>query len=229
MTRAAAVVVGGGRGRRMGGTRSKLLIEIHGRTVLRRSLEAIAAARSVAGIVLVAPADCIDDFRAAAAGCPKLACVVPGGERRQDSVRAGIDAVPADLRADVILIHDAARPLVTADLVDRVAQAAMETGAAVAAVPVTDTIKRVEQGLVVGTPPRETLWAAQTPQGLLLSLARELFARAEADGVEVTDDVALAERYGRPVAVVEGSRDNIKITAPEDLELAEAVIRKGAV
>ncbi len=222
MTRAAAVVVGGGLSRRMASAESKLLLKIGGRTVLRRALEAVAAAESIVDMVLAAPADVIDAFRAEADGCPKLRGVVPGGARRQDSVHEGLKAL-SDSDADVVIIHDAARPFVTAELIDRTAQAAAAIGAAVAAVPVTDTIKRVADGLVAETPARETLWAAQTPQALQMGLARELFARADSDGLTVTDDVALAEHYVHPVRIVEGLRDNIKITTPEDLLTAEAV------
>ncbi len=220
--RALAVVVAGGRSRRMRAARSKLLMEVGGRTILSRTLEAVAAARRVVGITLVAPAECLEEFRRAADGAALSVAVVPGGAERQDSVRQGLKHLP-EVDADVVLIHDAARPFAGADLMDRVAEAAARTGAAVAAAPVVDTLTRVEGGRVTGTEPRERLWAAQTPQGFRLALARELFARAEADQLSVTDDVALAEHYGHPVAVVEASRLNIKITAPEDLPLAEAI------
>lgn len=147
-----------------------------------------------------------------------------GGAERSDSVRAGLAAAG---KARVIAIHDAARPFVSADLVRAVIQAARIHGAAVAAVPATDTIKQVHpEGWIEATPPRERLWLAQTPQAFDADLIRA--AHADADASAATDDAVLVERRGGRVYVVPGNADNRKITTPEDLRWAEWILSRAA-
>ncbi|HEY8448826.1 MAG TPA: 2-C-methyl-D-erythritol 4-phosphate cytidylyltransferase [Thermomicrobiales bacterium] len=221
---AAAVIVAAGRGTRFGKA-PKLFARLDDRPVLTYALEAAQQATQVSSIVLVVNEQQRDHVVALTRSLdlPKLHAIVLGGERRQDSVEAGIAAVPAE--TTVVAIHDAARPLVSPWLFDRCISEAATSGAAIAAIPVVDTLKLVEDGTIVRTVPREGLWAAQTPQSFALDRLREAFAHANAQGIEVTDEASLFEALGWPVTVVQGSRDNLKITMPEDLPIAEAIIR----
>jgi 2-C-methyl-D-erythritol 4-phosphate cytidylyltransferase len=150
--------------------------------------------------------------------------IVAGGEERGDSVWNGLAATPED--AAIVLVHDGARPFVTADVIGRVLEAA-RSGAVLAALPVTDTLKEVAaDGTVVATPDRARFWQAQTPQGFPRAVILEAHRRARAEGVRATDDAALCERYGIPVRVVEGAADNLKVTRPADLAVAEALARR---
>jgi 2-C-methyl-D-erythritol 4-phosphate cytidylyltransferase len=149
---------------------------------------------------------------------------VAGGAERQDSVRCGLEALPAEVTH--VAVHDAARPLVRPGDVTRVVRAARSCGAALLAVPVRDTIKRVESGRVVATPPRSECYAAQTPQVFRIDWLRDALAKADADGVRGTDDASLVERLGVAVEVVEGDPANLKITSAEDLALAEVWLRR---
>jgi 2-C-methyl-D-erythritol 4-phosphate cytidylyltransferase len=153
--------------------------------------------------------------------------VLPGGADRQASVRAGLSGAPVN--SDLILIHDGARPLVTADVIRAAVRTAAAEGAAVVAVPVTDTIKIVDGGLrIIETPPRGRLWAAQTPQVFRVAWLREAHARALSDGFRGTDDSVLVERLGHPVRLVPGAPENLKITTPADLARAEQILRDRA-
>lgn len=218
-----AIIVAGGRGTRVGGAVPKQLIAIGGDTVLRRSVRAVAGHPSVNGVVVVLPQDLVGDGRRLVGDTPVPCRIVAGGARRQDSVRAGFAAVPAE--ADVVLVHDAARPFVTPDVIDRVIAAAAATGAAVPCVPVTDTVKRATEAdghrVVLKSVPREHLWLAQTPQGF----RRDVLARAVADGAgaaEATDEARLVELAGGAVAIVDGDRANVKLTTAEDVAEAQA-------
>ena len=146
---------------------------------------------------------------------------MPGGAERQDSVAAGLDALPEDV--GWVAVHDAARPRVRASDVSRVVAAAREFGAAILAVPTADTVKRVRDGLVVETPLRSECWAAQTPQVFSVELLREALGRAASEGRRGTDCSQLVEALGVPIRVVEGDPGNFKITAPRDLALAEVL------
>lgn len=201
-----AIVVAGGSGRRFG--QLKQFAMLADRPVAHWS---VAACRPVAtGVVLVVPAGSEEDQGDCGADT-----VVAGGPTRSASVRCGLAAVPE--RADVIIIHDAARPLAPPTLFAAVADAAADTGAAICALPVRDTIKRVDGGLVTETLDRSALVAVQTPQAFGAGLLR----RAHASGAEATDDAALVERLGVPVRVVPGDAGNFKITTPADLRAAE--------
>lgn len=214
----SAVLVGAGRGERMG--QEKLFVRLAYRPMISLTVEAFEAADCVDEIVLVVRAERVDQVRALAGeqGWRKVAAVVPGGDRRQDSVLAGLAAVG---RADFVAIHDLARPLVTPELIDQVFAAARKWGAAVPGLPVRDTLKLVEDGLVIRTVPRVGLWATQTPQVFRFDLLKSAVDPA----LEVTDDAAWLEARGIPVRVVPGDPANLKLTYPEDIEIAEAILK----
>lgn len=220
--RVAAVVVAGGSGRRMegaGGGARKQYLEVAGRPVLHWALLAFLRHPRVAEVVVVLPPEDVDDPPAWLRELPVTR--VPGGAERGDSVRHGLQALPREVER--VLIHDGARPLVDAETIDRVIDGAGE-GGAVAALPATDTIKEADAaGRVVRTAERATLWHAQTPQGFSRALILELHQRAAAEGVRGTDDASLCEHYGVPVRLVAGAPENIKITRPLDLVVAEAL------
>ena len=238
-----AIIAAGGRGQRFGGTGLKQLLTIGGRTVLERSVATFAVHPAIDELIVALPADLAADppsylRRDAEAGKPLR--LVAGGVRRQDSVANAFRAISD--RTNIVVIHDAARPFATADLISRTVAAAAESGAAVAAVQARDTVKRTssaaesgpgEAGLdadpsaiyVRETLPRERIYLAQTPQAFrrdVLEAALAVGARAD---VEATDEAALAERAGHPVRIVDGERSNIKITTPDDLPVAEAIAR----
>ena len=150
--------------------------------------------------------------------------VVAGGPRRQDSVRLGLDAITPGDGASLVLVHDAARPFVDARTIRAVLDAAARDGAATAAAPVADTLKRVHDGRVAATLDRAGVWGTQTPQAFRLPLLRDAHARAVAAGLDATDDAMLVESLGHPVAVVAAPSRNLKITSPEDLALARALV-----
>jgi 2-C-methyl-D-erythritol 4-phosphate cytidylyltransferase len=225
-----AVVVAAGRSSRMGAALRKPFLTLEGTPVLVHAVRALAEAPSVKRIVVVVHPD---DLRRAeellrAAKVPRqVEAILPGGEERIDSVRVGA-GWPCE-GVDKILVHDGARPLVTPALVEAVIQAARVHGAALAALPVLDTVKRSADGhVVVTTLERAGLWKAQTPQVFEAARFRELLARAERDGFRPTDDSALWERYVGTVAIVPGSAANLKLTSQEDLEIAQAIVRARA-
>lgn len=217
-----AIIAAAGAGRRLGAATPKQLIDIGGGSMLHHSVRAFHEHPRIDEIVVVLPKGAAAAFmlyRNEERPYPELRTAL-GGERRQDSVANGFDLVRPD--ADVVLVHDAARPFVTADLIDRTIDAAMEHGAAIAALQSRDTVKRVDaSGTITGTLQRERIYLAQTPQGF----RRDVLAKAIAagrSGVEVTDEAALAERAGYKVHVVAGDPGNVKITTEEDLAAARA-------
>jgi 2-C-methyl-D-erythritol 4-phosphate cytidylyltransferase len=223
MRRVAVVIPAGGAGRRMGGV-TKPLLDLAGEPALARCLRPFLDRDDVHWIVVALPTELRDDPPAWLASDPRVS-IVAGGAERSDSVRLGLEAVPAD--ADIVLVHDGARPLVSADVIQRCVEAAVDGRSAIAAVPVSDTIKEVDEGgRIVSTPDRRTLWAAQTPQAFPAAVLRTAHARAAADGVAATDDAALVARYGGTVVVVEGAVENLKITTPSDVTLAEALLER---
>jgi 2-C-methyl-D-erythritol 4-phosphate cytidylyltransferase len=224
------LIAAAGSGRRMGAAINKLLLTVAGRPVLAWTLEAALACPQLEWIgVMGQPEDesAIEAIVSAARPDRPVRWIV-GGETRQDSVRRGLAALPPE--AEAVLIHDGARCLITPELLGRCAEAlreAMRDGAGlIAATPVSDTIKQVDQaGAIVGTPNRQELWAAQTPQGFAVDQLRLAHQRARTEGWSVTDDAALYERLGLPVRVFEAPAFNIKLTTPFDLAVAEAVLR----
>jgi 2-C-methyl-D-erythritol 4-phosphate cytidylyltransferase len=221
-----AIVAAAGRGTRLG--QRKQLLDLLGKPVVAWCFEALARSPLVNDVVVVCEPDeaeeCEGIARRYCAG--KIKAVVRGGERRQDSVLAGVRAASPD--ADYVIVLDGARPFVTQDLIERVLAAARITGASVAAVPVKDTIKQVSAGgTVVRSIPREQLWAAQTPQAFAFDALYKAYAAADAEGFVGTDDAMLVEWAGTAqVTVVEGSYENVKITTPEDLIVAERIARR---
>jgi len=218
-----AILVAAGRGERMGKDRPKAFLELAGEALVLRAARVFDEAPSVSWIVAVVPEEEVIAARALLAPVRKLAAVVPGGERRQDSVLAGLEWAPAGFDG-VVLVHDAARPLVDVALVEAVAREAAGAGAALPVVPVVDTVKRLRDGLVVGTLDREELGAAQTPQGFRFPLLVEAYEAAFRDRLTVTDEAMAVERLGAPVRAVPGSPLNRKITTPADLAWAEGVL-----
>lgn len=220
MPRNAAVIVAAGTGERFGGSLPKQYRPLAGSSVLRRSVEAFRATGRFADIVVVIRDKhrALYDDAAAGLGLPDP---VTGGATRQDSVRAALEWLEA--RApDRVLVHDAARPLVDRATIDRVLDALDEAEAAIAAVPVVDTIKRAEAGIAAGTVDRSGLWQAQTPQGFRFPAL--LAAHRAAAGEALTDDAAVAERQGIAARLVEGHVDNFKITTEADLTRAERLL-----
>jgi 2-C-methyl-D-erythritol 4-phosphate cytidylyltransferase/2-C-methyl-D-erythritol 2,4-cyclodiphosphate synthase len=216
------VVVAAGASRRMGGA-DKLTVPLAGRPLLAWTLEALAASPVVRQLVVVAAPERVAELqdRPWLAGLGARARVVAGGPRRQESVFAGVAASDAEL----VLVHDGARPLVTPGLVSRVAEAATLHGAAIPTLPVGETLKRLAGSRVEGTVPREGLATAQTPQGARRDLLERAFAAVDPAGSgEFTDEAALLEAAGVEVVSVEGESTNIKVTRPQDLELAEALL-----
>jgi 2-C-methyl-D-erythritol 4-phosphate cytidylyltransferase len=214
----AALVLAAGSGERLGHHLPKAFVRIGGKPLVLYSLETLASVREIDRVVPVVAAPDLDTFRAlgpALAGIPKLAEPVAGGARRQDSVRAGLAALPAEV--SWVAVHDAARPRVRPQAVAQVVAAARRDGAAILAVPVADTVKRVRDGRVIETPDRAECWAAQTPQVFRTDLLREALAKADAEGRLATDDAQLVEWLGVPVSVVAGDPDNRKVTYAEDL------------
>lgn len=223
---AAVVIVAAGSSRRMGG-RDKLWIPLAGRLTLARTIDAFAASPLISTIVLVLNPERIEDARELCAreGWQKIGGIVAGGARRQDSVRAGLEQL-AEVAPETrwVMIHDGARPLVTAAILEAGLRAAQEHLAAVAAVPVKDTIKQVQDGIIQSTPERSQLWAVQTPQVFAFPLIHQAH-HSEIAQEEATDDAALLERLGHPVAIFPGSYTNLKITTHEDLLIAEALLK----
>jgi 2-C-methyl-D-erythritol 4-phosphate cytidylyltransferase len=209
--------VAGGSGRRFGGPIRKQYLEIGGLPVLLRAVRPFLDHPRIVSVVVVLPPDDVADPPRWLADLPVT--IVAGGAERGDSVLHGLQAVPGDV--DRVLVHDGARPFVSAEIIDRVLDA---DGGAIAAVPVTDTIQQVDaDGVIQSTPDRSTLWQAQTPQGFPRAALLHAYLRARADGVAATDDAAVFARYAGPVRVVMGSPRNLKVTRPEDLPIAEAL------
>ena len=217
MTGTVALIVAAGRGNRFGGAGPKQYAPLGGRPLLRHSLERFRRHPGIAVVQAVIHADDQRLYAEAAAGLD-LAGPTVGGASRQESVRRGLEHITV-LAPERVLIHDAARPFVDAGTIDRVLAALTAAPGAIAALPVTDTLKRGAGEQVIGTVPREDLWRAQTPQGF--RFAEILAAHRAAAGAELTDDAAVAEQAGLAVALVDGAADNIKITTAEDLARAE--------
>lgn len=223
--KAVAIIPSAGMGRRMGSTKKNYLALLD-RPVLAHTLAAFENAASIHSVIIVVPHGdeqfCRDEI-VSGYGFKKVAAIVAGGAERQDSVQNGIRAAGAGF--DIIAVHDGARPLVTTDIIDRTIEAALEHGAAIAAVPVKDTVKESSGGFVRRTVPRETLLSVQTPQAFNRETLEAAFKKAREDGFTGTDESSLMERAGFAVRVVEGSYENIKITTPEDMAFAECILK----
>lgn len=230
--KAAAIVAGAGRGERIGAKEGKQFLDLAGIPVLARSLLNIASVDEIAEIVLVVSAENIDRAGAdivSAYGLDKVTGVVEGGEWRQESVFRALRALSSSAR--MVVVHDGARPLATPGLFRRAIKALDDANCEgiITAVPVVDTVKEVEGGWVVRTPDRKRLWAVQTPQCFMTAALADSHERAHREGVWATDDAALLERYRYRVRVVEGELTNLKITYPNDIVIATALLEKGGV
>jgi 2-C-methyl-D-erythritol 4-phosphate cytidylyltransferase len=228
----AAIIVAAGAGRRIGGATPKSYLPIAGRPLILRTVDRVFSSHSVAEVILVVSANEIERCRhlleadVALKGRPYV--LQAGGATRQQSVRHGLQKISAG--TDVVMIHDGARPFVSAALIDRCIAAAAAHGAAVVGLPVRDTIKQVgNDGYVQTTPERAGLWEIQTPQIFQRELIVAAHDWAAREGMEATDDAMVVERMDKSVFVVAGERTNFKITVPEDLVFAEALIRAGVV
>jgi 2-C-methyl-D-erythritol 4-phosphate cytidylyltransferase len=220
--RVAALVLGAGRGERLGATVPKAFVPLCGRPLLLHALAAMLAAPEIDVAMPVIGRFDLSRLKALESELALFSGLLPaviGGAERQDSMLAGLAALPADV--GFVAVHDAARPLVTSEAISRVVTAARRSGAAILAVPLRDTIKRVRAGLIVETPNRSECYAAQTPQVFRVDVLREALAKAAAEGFIGTDDAEIVERIGVPVTVVSGDPSNIKITDRADLIAAE--------
>lgn len=226
--RVNAIILAAGRGTRMGGRGSKVLLPVAGRPLILHTLERFGRSREVHRALLVAPSEEVQAHEALLRTRPVAGLetgVRPGGARRQDSVRAGLEALDPD--CEYVVVHDGARPFASPDLIDRCVRESCGNRSVTAAVPARNTIKRVSGGQVRETLVRSELWEIQTPQVFPVQVLRDAYTLAEKDGVEATDDAMLVERMGAPVRVVEGSTVNLKVTYPEDILFAEALVSSG--
>lgn len=224
--KSSAIIAAAGSSRRMEG-RDKLWIPLSDRITLARTIDVFEASPVIDNIVLVINSERIDDVTRLCQqeGWSKIIGIVEGGIRRQDSVRSGLDSVTKLApTTQWVMIHDGARPLVTSEILEAGLKAAQECYAAIAAVPVKDTIKQVEQGWISSTLDRSQLWAIQTPQVFSFPLIHHAYQTVSSEQ-EFTDDAALLEHLGKRVAIFTGSYRNIKITTQEDLLIAEALIK----
>lgn len=226
MPRATVVIPAGGVGTRFGGRTPKQFVRLGVAPILAVTVGHFAGHPAVASVVVAAPAFFVARTRRILARLARRVplTVVAGGRTRQDSVWLALQAVHDD--AEVVMVHDGVRPLITRRLIDGVLAAAAETGAAICALPITETVKRVHGDLVQTTLNRAELWTVQTPQAFRADLLREAHEKARRDGVAGTDDAMLVERLGHPVRVVGGLPENVKITTPEDLRRARSLRRR---
>ena len=212
----------------MGSDRNKLLLTLLDQPLLAWTLRAAKSSRSIRWIGVIGQPEDFADFKeiAVSVGMSKMVHLIPGGSTRQESVYRGLQSLPAV--AERVLIHDGARCLVTPALLDRCAEEILHCSGLIAAVPVKDTIKVVEPAsqVVISTPDRRQLWAAQTPQGFEVSRLLRCHDRGVQQGWEVTDDAALFEQCGLPVRIVAGEETNLKVTTPVDLAIAEFILRQ---
>jgi 2-C-methyl-D-erythritol 4-phosphate cytidylyltransferase len=221
----SAIIVAAGSSQRMGF--DKLLALLGERPVLAHTIDAFERTAAVEEIVLVARAERVAEFEGLVRqnGFKKVRHVIPGGEMRHDSVRAGLDRISED--ATHVAVHDAARPLVTPEQIERVLELARVHGGAALAEPITNTLKRADENRVVtGGVPRENLFAMQTPQIFARDLLMRAYAATAADNLPVTDEVSAIEHLGAKVVLLPNEEWNVKITYPRDLLLAEAVLAR---
>jgi 2-C-methyl-D-erythritol 4-phosphate cytidylyltransferase len=209
----------------MGANRNKLLLQVRSKPLIAWTLLAAEAASSISWIGIVSQPPDWDDFKSIIADLKlkKTIALIPGGSTRQESVYNGLQALPTN--AGQVLIHDGARCLVTPNLFDACSDAILHCSGLIAAVPVKDTIKVVDDnGIIKSTPDRKQLWAAQTPQGFDVNLLKQCHAQGVRQGWEVTDDAALFEKCAMEVRIVPGEETNLKITTPQDLAIAEFIL-----
>lgn len=217
------VIVAAGSASRMGGI-DKVMAPLGGEPMIVRTVRAFQDCDAIASIVIVTREDLIRPISGLCRDMGKVVAVVAGGSSRQESVHLGLNALPKGTK--LAAVHDGARPLISWQVIDRVVRAANTYGAAAPAVPVKDTIKVVQGGLVKETPDRSSLAAVQTPQVFDFDLLRGALKKAEADGAQVTDDCSAVERTGMKIKIVEGDERNLKVTTPMDLKIAELLLEE---
>ena len=218
-----AVIVAAGSASRMGGI-DKVMAELGGEPMIRRTVRAFQNSDAITSIVIVTREDLIRPISALCRDMDKVVAVVAGGSSRQESVHLGLNALPKGTK--LAAVHDGARPMLSWEVIDRTVRAANTYGAAAPAIPVKDTIKVVQGGLVKETPDRATLQAVQTPQVFDFDLLRGALKKAETDGAQVTDDCSAVERLGMKIKIVEGDERNLKVTTPLDLKIAELLLEE---
>ena len=228
MYNVSAVIVAGGSGNRMQMQGNKVYLPLDGFPILFHTLSVFEACELINELIVVVPTGEIDFCRKTVIeplGISNALKITAGGKERQDSVRCGLRETSAN--CDLVVVHDGARPLLTLGLLEAVIKEACTCGAAIAAVPVKDTIKIADaQGFVVDTPARDMLWSVQTPQAFRKDILVAAHDFAQAKGILATDDASLVEKLGVPVKIVFGEYDNIKITTPEDVHIAGATFSR---
>ncbi len=225
MERIACVITAAGSGKRMGSRIRKQFLPLQGAPLLKWTFRAFLRFRWLQEIVLVVPAEEIQFVRTEIVGRQVYSMdvhIVPGAKKRQDSVFRGLQAVHPD--TDLVLIHDGVRPFVQPTLVERLIHQARTSGAAIPGIPARDTLKQVQKQTILRTVERQHIWQVQTPQVFRFSLIFQLHQQAQKEGFYTTDDAGLLEWQGRPVHIVPGDPYNIKITTPEDLQVAERLL-----
>lgn len=223
LKKCGAVIVAAGSASRMGGI-DKVMAPLGGEPMIRRTVRTFQECDGVSEIVIVTREDLILPITRLCADYGKVKLVVKGGSSRQESVQMGLNALSKEVK--LAAIHDGARPLATYELIDRSIRAAHTYGAAAPAIPVKDTIKTVEGGIVVNTPDRSKLRAVQTPQVFDIDLLKGALQKAYEDNAEVTDDCSAVERLGMKIKIVEGDERNLKVTTPMDLKIAEMLLEE---
>lgn len=218
----SAIIPAAGMGLRMGSQIPKQYLLLDGKPILHHTLSILDQCSHVEQIILVVSEKEISQAQQIQQSYSKIIKVIPGGKERQDSVFNGMQNLDSD--TDIVVVHDGVRPFVSPDLVRQTVEAARDYGAAIAAIPVSDTLKKVsDKGLVEHTVNRDGLWRVQTPQTFQVSLLKEAFGKAKADHFYGTDEASLVENLGRDIKVIPGSELNIKITRAEDLVLGEKI------
>jgi len=222
----SAIIAGGGIGKRIGQAKPKQYIEILGRPIICHTLDVFFQFRDIEHIIIVVPSDHLNSFKddiIEKFGYPSNWKVACGGAHRQDSVRNGFSLVPKD--SDVVLVHDGVRPFVTKELIKKTIDTAFDAGAAVVAVPLKETIKKVGDDMFIcETVDRGGLWSAQTPQAFRYEILKSAIDAAFRDNFYGTDEASIVERIGVKIKIVEGDSKNIKITTPDDIALAKAIV-----
>ena len=222
-----AIIPAGGSGKRMGGITPKQYLSLSGMPILVYTLRIFQTSLLIDEIILAVPKTDVPDVRENIVeqyGLSKVSFIIPGGKERQDSVRNALCYV--DDEAEIVVVHDGVRPLVTTALLEEVIKKARELGAVVSGVDINDTVKRIDSnGKIAETVPRNFLWLTQTPQAFKREVIVEAYRRAYQEGFYGTDDASLVEKTGVPVWMVSGDRNNIKITTKEDIILCEMMLR----
>jgi 2-C-methyl-D-erythritol 4-phosphate cytidylyltransferase/2-C-methyl-D-erythritol 2,4-cyclodiphosphate synthase len=228
-SKVGVIIPAAGSGIRMGLPTPKQFFELAGDPILIHTLKVFQQTESVGIVIVAVPAESCTQLEEQVRyyHLSKVLRVIAGGKERQDSVQAGLKALPDSV--EFVMVHDGVRPFVTPSIINSCLKEIEQTGAAMAAIPVKDTLKAVSaEGTIAQTVDRSGVWQAQTPQGARISLLKEAFAAAKRDGITATDEAGLLERLNIPVKVVEGSERNIKITRPEDLILAKAILMENS-